>query len=266
MSVGDDLDARCWRSAAMSILVEIAVVGTAVAIVVALFAVLWREHVTRHQAIVATVSGGVLALWLALNSMLARRGALEPPSGNEFPPFGIAFLLALVGLSLCLGLSPTLRSLLSRQPTIIRLHMWRFLGLFAFLSLMFEGLLPSVFALPAGIGDGLIAATAPWVARGIASPQGRRRAIVWNWLGVADLVVAISLGMMTSPGPAHVLNVVPSSVVLTQFPMALIPTFLVPLALTLHGVSLWQLYRRSWVRPLEPGREGPSAAPQLGPA
>ena len=60
-----------------------------------------------------------------------------------------------------------------------------------FLLLMAGGQMPALWALPAGVGDVLVAATAPWIARDVHSPRGRRRAIVWNLLGMADLVVAV---------------------------------------------------------------------------
>jgi hypothetical protein len=65
---------------------------------------------------------------------------------------------------------------------------------------------------------------------------------------MADLVVAVALGVMTSPGPAHVFRTTPTSEFATQFPLALVPTFLVPLAFTLHVVSLWQLLGGRWER------------------
>jgi hypothetical protein len=64
---------------------------------------------------------------------------------------------------------------------------------------------------------------------------------------MADLVVAVGLGVMTSPGPAHVFLTTPTSELATQFPLALVPTFLVPLAFILHVVSLWQLLGNTWV-------------------
>ena len=77
------------------------------------------------------------------------------------------------------------------------------------------------------------------MARGLDSPKGRRRAVVWNLLGLADLFLAIGLGMTTNPGAGQLFHTMPDSQVMTRFPMALVPTFLVPLAMTLHGVSLW---------------------------
>jgi hypothetical protein len=54
--------------------------------------------------------------------------------------------------------------------------------------------------------------------------------------------------VMTSPGPAQVFRTTPTSELATQFPLALVPTFLVPLAFILHVVSLWQLLGGAWVR------------------
>ncbi|MGH9364947.1 MAG: hypothetical protein ACRD1B_06755, partial [Thermoanaerobaculia bacterium] len=211
------------------------------------FVVLWRERISSREGAIALVSGGLVAAWAVLAIELARAGSFQPAAGEAFPPLGRSLVLTLVAMITCLGISASLRGLLSRQSSLIRLHLWRFLGL-VFLILMARRQLPALFALPAGIGDILIAATAPWIAHGIDTPRGRRRAIIWNLLGMTDLVVAVGLGITTNPGAAHVFNTTPSSEILTRFPMALVPAFLVPLALTLHGVSLWQLFGRKWAR------------------
>jgi hypothetical protein len=111
-----------------------------------------------------------------------------------------------------------------------------------FLVLMASGQMPALWALPAGIGDVIVGAAAPWIARHVETPLGRRRAIIFNLCGMADLVVAVGLGIMTSPGPLQVFQTTPTSELATQFPLALVPTFLVPLAFALHVISLWQLF------------------------
>jgi hypothetical protein len=40
---------------------------------------------------------------------------------------------------------------------------------------------------------------------------------------------------------------VPTSELVTHFPLALVPAFLVPLTFVLHIVSLWQLFGLRWV-------------------
>jgi len=59
-------------------------------------------------------------------------------------------------------------------------------------------------------------------------------------------VVAMGLGIMTSPGPLQVFQTTPTSELVTHFPLALVPAFLVPLAFMLHVVSLWQLLGGTW--------------------
>ncbi len=231
----------------MSTLLTAVILAEVAAVVVALFLVLWRERTSSREGWIALASGGVLAAWAILATALARARSFETPDGGTFPPLGRGLVLTLLALAACVAASPSLRGLLSRQSSLILLHLWRFLG-FVFLILMAQGQLPALFALPAGIGDILVAATAPWIARGLGTPRGRRRAILWNLLGMADLIVAVGLGVTTNPGAAHLFNTTPSSVILTRFPIVLVPAFLVPLALTLHGVSLWQLFGRKWVR------------------
>jgi hypothetical protein len=214
-------------------------------VVVALFAVLWRERTSSRDARVAIASGIVLALWAIATTVLARRGFFQPPARARVPPVGANLIVVLLALALSLRASGSLRRLLRNQANLIRLHLWRLEGL-VFLVLMLQGRVPALWALPAGLGDVLVGATAPWVARGLEHPGGRRRAIAWTLFGMADLVVAVALGVMTNPGPTQVFYPIPNAELLTQYPLALVPAFLVPLAFTLHVVSLLQLLRGTW--------------------
>ncbi len=71
-----------------------------------------------------------------------------------------------------------------------------------------RGVLPAIFALPAGYGDMAIGATATLVAWQLATPSHRHSFIFWQALGIADLVAAVSLGItarLISPsGPSMV--------------------------------------------------------------
>jgi hypothetical protein len=80
--------------------------------------------------------------------------------------------------------------------------------------------------------------------------SGRSLAIVFNLFGLVDLVVAVGLGIMTSPGPLQVFQTSPTAELATHFPLVLVPTFLVPLACALHVISLTQLIGRAWARPV----------------
>ncbi len=227
-------------------LLAVLILVTTASVVIGIFLVLSRERTSARDSWVAAVSGIVLAAWATGTALLARGGFFLQTDPDRLPPIAIALFLVLVVLAVCLLASPSLRRLLTNQRNLILLNLWRLVGM-VFLMLMANGQMPALWALPAGIGDVIVGAAAPWIARDVETPQGRRRAIIFNLFGMADLVVAVGLGTMTSPGPAQVFETTPTSELVTQFPLALVPTFLVPLAFALHVVSLWQLFGGTWV-------------------
>ncbi len=121
---------------------------------------------------------------------------------------------------------------------LIAVHTWRVAGI-AFLWGMTQGLLDPAFAIPAGVGDILIGATA--IPFAIFLWKGyswsKYAVVVWSVLGIADLVNAVTLGLITAPGFG-------TSTMLT-FPWIIVPTVGVPSALALHGIVLYRL--RNWV-------------------
>jgi uncharacterized membrane protein len=128
---------------------------------------------------------------------------------------------------------------LSLNPrTLTLVQSWRIAG-FTFLALYAAGLLPGVFALPAGWGDIAIGATAPLVAMKLADFHHRRGFIVWQMLGIFDLVNAVGMGTLARWISPHG---VPTQV-MTGLPMSLIPTFAVPLFFVLHLLCIAQARR-----------------------
>jgi hypothetical protein len=221
------------------------VLALTAAVVVAIVLVLWRERTSPRESLIAVVSGVVLAAWAVVVAMLARGGFFEQRDPNSVPPVGITLALVLLGLAVCLLVSPSLRRLLTNQRNLILLNLWRLVGA-VFLLLMANGQMPALWALPAGIGDVIVGAMAPWIAARVDTPQDRRGAIIFHLFGMADLVVAVGLGVMTSPGAAQVFHTTPTSELATRFPLVVVPTFLVPLAFVLHVISLWQLLGGPW--------------------
>ena len=108
------------------------------------------------------------------------------------------------------------------------------------------GLLPGLFAFPAGLGDVAIGATAPFVAAVVLSKQPfpRRAFVLWNLLGILDLVCAVSLGILTSSSSLGLLASGITIQPLLSFPLGLIPAYGVPLTLVLHVVALLQAQRK----------------------
>ena len=117
---------------------------------------------------------------------------------------------------------------------LVAIHTWRILGI-AFLWGVSQGILHPAFGIPAGVGDILIGVTAIPFAYFLSKGFGwsKYALVVWNVLGIADLVMAVSLGLITSPGFGIS--------TMTTFPWVLIPTVGVPLALMLHGITLYRL-------------------------
>ena len=116
-----------------------------------------------------------------------------------------------------------------------------------FLVLWADGRLPWQFALPAGIGDVATGSVAVVVAALLAQNAigAHRATYAWCLFGIADLVVAITMGAMTSPGRVHLLAFDAPNLLMTAYPLVMVPTFAVPLALMLHGVVLWRLRRET---------------------
>lgn len=105
----------------------------------------------------------------------------------------------------------------------------------AFLWGVSQGILPPAFGIPAGVGDVLIGVTAIPFAYFLRKGLGwsKYALVVWSVLGIADLVNAVSLGLITA-------SAFPGST-MTTFPWVLVPTVGVPLALILHGITLYRL-------------------------
>jgi hypothetical protein len=103
--------------------------------------------------------------------------------------------------------------------------------------------------LPAGAGDMAIGLTGLIIGIN-AARHGQllpRTVLRWNLLGIADLIIALATGLLTSPSPLQRFAFDHPNQLIAVFPLVLIPTFLVPLAILLHIISLTQL-RQAGVR------------------
>ncbi|MGA9585872.1 MAG: hypothetical protein WBQ95_11130 [Terracidiphilus sp.] len=191
----------------------------------------------------AKLTTGLLGAWFVFSLggsalHLYANGANQPPL-----PLGLAALMPILLFLAWIMLSAKFRQFaLSLSPSILTfVQSWRIAG-FTFLALAAYGILPNLFALPAGWGDIAIGATAPFVALGLALSRHRKSFILWQILGITDLVAAVVLGTLAS-----VLN--PNAIAanaMTVLPMSMIPTFAVPLFLILHIICIAQAVR--WPR------------------
>jgi hypothetical protein len=187
-----------------------------------------------------------LALWLGAVVFLASRGAFVGSPGSPPLPIFLGLVIPLaVFFAAYFGSGAFRNFILAADLRLVSaIQAWRWAG-FGFLSLYAIGVLPWLFAFPAGLGDMAIGVTAPWIVLGlIRNPSfaASRRYAMWNVLGIVDLVVAVSMGTLCSgffPGiTAFVGNVTTSS--MARLPLVLIPAYLVPFFLMLHFTALVQ--------------------------
>lgn len=117
-------------------------------------------------------------------------------------------------------------------------HTWRVGGL-VFIALASYGILPWLFAIPAGLGDIAVGATAAAVALHRTNPRHRSSYLAWQVFGIADLIVAVAMGTLAGVIAPHG---VPTTA-MTVLPMSMIPTFGVPLFFIFHIIGFAQARR-----------------------
>lgn len=202
------------------------------------------EHVTDKRGKI--VVGALLLLWLALVLILGADDAFaRGPGALPLPILAGVLTPIFVFLIAFWTVGPFRDFVMSIDlPVMVGIQAWRFGGL-GFIALYAYGVLPGLFAWPAGLGDMAIGVTAPLVIFALR----RRPAFaasslfwIWNLFGMLDLVVAVSLGALSALLGTGI------SAGITTFPMGtmplvLIPTFLVPGFLMLHIASLLQARR-----------------------
>jgi hypothetical protein len=197
---------------------------------------------------VTAAAGIVLVAWYALIWALAVHGAFLARSSGFTLAIPSAVDLPLLLSFIVLRRLDVVRRLLDATPVpwLIGIQAYRVFGGIFILETI-RGRIPPEFALPAGIGDmltGVLAALLAW--RLVRRPETPASAVyAWNALGILDLVIALTLGVLTSPGRFHVLALANPNLGVGSYPNVMIPAYAVPLSLILHGLSIWQLRRRT---------------------
>jgi hypothetical protein len=117
---------------------------------------------------------------------------------------------------------------------LIAVQTWRIIGI-SFLFGVSIKILSPAFGIPAGVGDILVGITAIPFAFFLKKGYkwSKYAILVWSVLGISDLVMAVSLGIITASE-----NGVST---MRTIPWILIPTIGVPLTLILHLVTLYRL-------------------------
>ena len=182
--------------------------------------------------------------WLALAFVLGSSGIFQATPSRAFPALALGITIFILAGAWLMHRSSVLKTVLATIPLpwLMGVQFYRVLG-FNFLLLYSLGRLPWEFAIPAGWGDVAVGLAAPVV--GYVFYRGYRwsclAALGWNVVGILDLIVAVSMGFLSSPGPFQALALANPNMLITAFPLVLVPIYAVPLSILLHLAALKRL-------------------------
>ena len=210
------------------------------------------SHLTPNLSIIV---GAVLSVWFLAALWGGAAGIFRAAPSR--PP--LAILIAVVGpplvVALAYRLSRTVRELVLGidLQLLTAIQSWRVIGIL-FLALYAFGLLPGLFAWPAGLGDVAVGIAAPFVLLAMVrgAPTWRRQVVWLNVAGLVDFVGAVGTGALSSDPSFGFVAASAGRASLAELPLSLVPTFAVPLWTIFHVISLIQVAR---------GIPGSAAAP-----
>jgi len=174
--------------------------------------------------------GVAVAFWFVIALAIGATGLL---ARVPIPPPAIAFVLA-AALLLLLRLSPAARERVERlgPGPLVAFHLvTRLAAGIYFLVLFRRGELPGEFAIQAGWGDILVALGAGlvlWLCLPLRTQSQRTGLLLWNVLGLLDILMVLANAARLFLGnPAF-------AEPFATLPLALLPTFVVPIVLASH--------------------------------
>jgi hypothetical protein len=182
----------------------------------------------------------LIAVWFLAALSASAMHWIETPLHAPAIRLAIAVLTPLIFFAAWYAFSSSFREFCMGldRGVLTMIHALRVEG-FVFLVLCTYHILPGAFARPAGWGDIFIGLTAPFVALYWSDARHKPAFVIWQILGVTDLVTALALG--STVGMLHPEGI--QTTAMTVLPMSLIPTFGVPLFLILHFICLAQSFR-----------------------
>ena len=205
---------------------------------------------TIVMASIALLVWGGGAIFLgSYNVFLIDENTLFPP-----PIAAGAFIPLFVGYLAFRHWAPFRRLIFNiPQHWLIALQVYRITG-GVFLIVYGMGLVPGAFGLTAGIGDLVTGSLAIPVAYFCYKRKSwsRKLALMWNYLGLAELIILIPSGILTSPLPAQMLSLDAPNYITSSWPSVLAPTFHVPLGILLHIFSLALLSKEDLATNVQP--------------
>lgn len=227
---------------------DITIIGSVASLILSLAILIpatLQTFKTSKRYLISGLISFVLILWLFTAYKLAKIDFFKVSVNSVFPNIVFTFTPLIAGV-LLLKYSKTIGQIRKNisQPFLIGIQTYRTLGV-AFLLLWLKGELPAEFAIPAGLGDILIGVSALFVGYfSYKNAQSTRLIKYWNVLGILDLVLAVTLGFLSSPGIAHIIATEDPNILISSYPLVLVPAFGVPLSILLHILSLQKIQEK----------------------
>jgi len=193
------------------------------------------------------VLAALLALWIGFATAAGAAGWLA--IARPFPVMGPFVAAPLLAAALATTWPAARRAMLSLPlPLLVGLNIGRVFA-FLFLLLAAEGRLSGPFPYSAAWGDiitGVVAVPLLWLAQA----PSRHTAVLhlWNAFGMADLVLAIALGVASAANsPLQIFRDGAGSEAMQHLPWSFVPAVLVPLWMILHAI-IWVRLRQQTKR------------------
>lgn len=180
----------------------------------------------------------IIVIWFAAAYVIGSRQLLTNDQHWLIPPIAITVAVPVIAFLTAYALLPRFRNFVLAQDieTLTMLQHWRVLG-FGFLLLYAHGVLPGLFAWPAGIGDIAIGFAAPLVIMRLRKDPAYATSaglVRYHYLGLLDFAVAVVAVGLTAGSYASLTPDGLTSAAMDVWPLNIFPSFGVPIFIILH--------------------------------
>lgn len=215
-----------------------------IALVLGLATLVMVAVALRRGGAAAAVTALAVDGWLGLTAVLAAGGLFADFS--RIPPRIVLALVPPLITILWLCRSPAVGRLLDEIPAgwLMYPQAFRMLMEIILWRLFVAGAIPAIMTFEGRNMDIVVGLSAPLIAWRCLG--GRARAAVWwNVAGILILASVVVHAQLSTPSPFRVFMTEPPVTFVAFVPWIWLPAFLVPLAWSLHALSIRQLLRRA---------------------
>lgn len=193
----------------------------------------------RKRRTFILITACILA-WTVIISVLAAIGFFE--DFTTVPPrFVILVVIPLITIVWTTSRPGTREILRYVRPShLLHLQSFRVFVEILLWMLFVDNLLPFQMTFEGYNFDILAGLTGPIIGYAIQRNRSSVLMVIWNWICLGLLVNIVTIAILSAPVPFRVFMNEPANTIVTKFPVVWLPGLLVPLAYTLHILSLRQ--------------------------